>query len=93
MRSVLAVVANIFAHQPFQVPFIEYDDMIEQIFSTAANPAFGDAVLPWASEAGPFGLDAETLRGIDHFQIEVCSTIKDQVAGYRVVGKGLAQLL
>jgi hypothetical protein len=64
MRSVLAVVANIFAHQPFQVPFIEYDDMIEQIFSTAANPAFGDAVLPWASEAGSFGLDAETLHGI-----------------------------
>lgn len=29
MRSVLVVVTNIFAHQPFQVPFIEYDDMIK----------------------------------------------------------------
>ena len=82
MRSVLVVVANIFAHQPFQVPFVKYNDIVKQVSATVADPALGDAILPWASEARPFGLDCE-----------ICTAIKDQMAGRRIVGKGLAQLL
>jgi hypothetical protein len=62
VRSVLVVVADILAHQSFQMSLVEHDHMVEQIPATVANPAFGDAVLPGTSEAGPFGRNAETLN-------------------------------
>jgi hypothetical protein len=67
--------------------------MVEQIPAAVAYPAFRDAVLPWASEAGLLGLDAEALDRVNHFFIELGAAIKDQVTGRRVEWKCLAQLL
>src|SRR5882724_10388184 len=72
MRSIFMVVPDVFVHQPFQMPLIHHDHMVNQITATAASPALGDSVLPWTSEAGPFGLDAEALHSVDHLLIEVC---------------------
>jgi hypothetical protein len=44
-------------HEAFQMVFVEYDHMIEQFATTAANEPFRNAILPRASEAGPFRLD------------------------------------
>ena len=93
MRSVLVVIAYILAHQPFQVPFVKHDDMVEQISSAASHPALCNTVLPRASEADPIRLDAETLYGIDHFQVEICAAIKDQIAGSGVVQERIAKML
>jgi hypothetical protein len=73
--------------------FIQNDHMVEQIAAAVADPTLGDAVLPRTSEAGPLGLDAEALHRVDHFFIELCAAIKDQIAGRRVVRERLAQLL
>jgi hypothetical protein len=51
--------------------FIQDDDVIQQVSPTAAHPAFGDAIPPRASEAGPLGLDAEALHRADDFLVEV----------------------
>jgi hypothetical protein len=67
--------------------------MIEQIPAASAYPVFRNPVLPWTSEAGALGLNAKTLHCFDHFIIELWVAIKDQVAGSRVIGKRLAQLL
>ena len=93
VRPILVVIANVFSHQPFQMPLVEHDYMIEQIPSAITNPAFCNTVLPWTSEAGPLGLDAEALHCADNFLIEVCCAIEDQVGGHLVTRKGLAQLL
>jgi hypothetical protein len=58
---------------------IEDDYMVEQIPMAVADPALGDAVLPRASEARPLGLDAEAPHRLDHFTIELCAAIEDQV--------------
>jgi len=58
MRSVVVVVADVLGHQALKMAFVEDDDMIEQVASAVADEAFGNAVLPRAAEAGPFGLDA-----------------------------------
>jgi len=57
--------------------FVEYDHMIEQFATTAANEPFGHTILPRASEAAPFRLDAEALNGIDYVAIEIRGPIKD----------------
>ena len=93
VSPVFMVIVDVLKHKPFQVAFIENDHVVEQIAAAVTDPAFRNAVLPWTSEAGPLGLDAECLHGIDHFAIELCAAIKDQVSGSRVVGEGFAQLL
>jgi N-acyl-D-aspartate/D-glutamate deacylase len=58
MRSVVVVVADVLGHQALKMAFVEDDDVIEQVSAAVADEAFGNAVLPRAAEAGPFGLDA-----------------------------------
>ena len=48
MRPVLVIIAEVVFHEPFQMVFVEYDHMIEQFATTAANEPFRNAVLPWA---------------------------------------------
>jgi hypothetical protein len=38
---------DVLAHQPCEMPFIQYDDVIHQVSSTVNNPALGDSILPW----------------------------------------------
>jgi len=93
VRAVLMVIANVGGHQPFQMPFVEHDDIIKQIPSAIPNPAFCNTVLPRTAEARPLGLDAEALHRADNFLVEVRRAIEDQVGGDLVIRKGLAQLL
>src|SRR5271156_111532 len=67
--------------------------MVKQIPAAVANPTLGNTVLPRTLETGPLGLNAKALHGVDDFLIETRVAIKDQVAGRRVVGDCLAQLL
>ena len=59
MRAIVLVVMAVLVHQPFQMPFIQHDHMVEQIVTATADPALGDAVLPRTAEADPLGLDAK----------------------------------
>jgi len=93
MSSVLVVITDVLIHEAFQMPFVENDHMVEQISAAVPDPTFSDTVLPWASEAGPLGLDAEALLGFDHFFIELCAVIEDQITRRRIIRECLAQLL
>ena len=93
MGSVSVIIADEVIHEAFQMVFVEYDHMIEQFATTGANEPFRNAILPRASETGPFRLDAEDLYCIDHLASEIRSPIKDQVFGSAIVGEGFAQLL
>src|ERR1700740_1218027 len=73
--------------------FIQEDHMVKQIPAAVANPTLANPVLPWTLETGPLGLDAKALHCVDDFLIEARVAIKDQVAGRRVVGECLPQLL
>ena len=55
------VMANVFGQEPFQMAFVEHDDMVEQIATTGADGALGHAVLPGALVAGSLGFNAEAL--------------------------------
>lgn len=81
-----------FIHEALQMALIEHDHMVEQVPAAVADPTFDNAALPRTSEAGPLGLDAKALHGIDP-RIETGTAIKDRLAGCRVVSERLSQLL
>jgi hypothetical protein len=79
MSSDLVVIADVLAHQPFEMPFIPYDHMIKQVSSETVNPALGDSILPWTADSGSLRYDSEGLRCFDNFVVNICDAIKDQV--------------
>ena len=93
MCSILVVVTDVLIHQAFQMPLIEDDHMVKQIAAAVADPPLGNTVLPRTSEACSLRMDAEAFHCVDHFIIELCAAIKDQVAGRDIVRKRHAQLL
>src|SRR5439155_21760638 len=52
MGSVLVVVADIFAHESFQMPFIEHAHMLKQVSSATPNPTLCDSILPRTAKRG-----------------------------------------
>ena len=93
MSPVIVVVTNLLIHQPFQMPLIENDHMIEQITTAIAYEALGHAILPRALERSAYRLCAQDFRCPNDFCIEDGVTVMDQIAGSGIVGKGLTQLL
>jgi hypothetical protein len=93
MRPVLVFVADVFGHQPLQMPYVQNSDGIPQISSAVFHPAFGDAVLSRASEVGLLVSDAEALYRADNLLVEVRSSIEDQIVRRCIVRKCFAQLL
>src|ERR1700756_2281460 len=55
VRTVLLVVAHIFRHQPFQMPLIQDDHVIQQVSSAASHPTLGHSVLPGTAKGGAHG--------------------------------------
>jgi hypothetical protein len=76
MCSVLVVIADVLAHQPFEMPFIPYDHVIPQVSSTVTNPAFGDFILAWTAKAGSLRCDAKALHRFDNFLIKIVARSK-----------------
>jgi hypothetical protein len=81
MSPILVIIADVFFHEAFQVPLIQYDHEVEQIPAAASYPASRNTVLPRTSKAGSVGVDPEGLHHIDHFIVELRTAIKDQVSG------------
>ena len=52
VRAIVVVVRDVLAEQAQQMTVIEHDDMVEEFATDAADPTFGDAVLPWAPWGG-----------------------------------------
>ena len=85
MRPVLVIIADVVIHEAFQMVFVQNDHVIEQIPAARTNEPFRDAILPRASEAGPFRFDTEAPYCIDYVAVEIRGPIKDQVFGSAIV--------
>jgi hypothetical protein len=46
--AVIMVIGDVVSQQAKQVAVVEDDDVVEKLAADAADPPFGDAVLPWA---------------------------------------------
>jgi len=50
MRAVFVVLADVLIEQPFQMAFMECDDVVQEVAAAAFHPALRDAILPGAFE-------------------------------------------
>ena len=66
LRPVVVVIPDELVHEPFQMPFIHNDYMVEQIPAAGANPAFCDTILSWYFLTNYSGAESDLQ---DHFSI------------------------
>ena len=53
MCAILVVVRNVLGQQPFQVTFIEGNDVVQELATATAHPALRNTVLPGTFEGSP----------------------------------------
>ena len=51
------------------MPFVQRDQVVQHFTENAADPPFGDSVLPGASHTGPNGLDSACLQKAQHLDV------------------------
>src|SRR5258705_7745183 len=91
--AVIMVIGDVVSQQAKQVAVVEDDDVVEELAADAADPAFGDAVLPWAPGSRTGRLRAEGLHGRDDVGGERAVAVEDEVTRGGVERERLAQLL
>ena len=89
MGPVAVVVADIFVHEPFQVPLVHDNHVIKQVTAAGADEALRDPVLPRTLEGGSLWLDPEAFDSVDDAAVEVRGPIKDEIFWRGVIGKRL----
>ena len=52
MRAVIMVIRRVCGEKPLEMALVQGDDVVEQIASAAAHPAFRNSVLPGALDGG-----------------------------------------
>ncbi len=93
MRAVLMMVSNILREQSLQMAFIQRNNVVQQVSSTASHPPLRDPILPGTPEGSSLGNDPCRFHRCDHLQPELLIAIKDQVFVRGLKGKRLPQLL
>ncbi len=68
MRAVLKVVADVFREQPFQMAFVDCNDVIQQVSSAAFHPTLRHAVLPGTFEGSPHRTYLQRSNGYGDLQ-------------------------
>ena len=78
MRPVLMVVVHVLGHKPLEMPFIQNDDMVQQISSATSHQAVSDAILPRALKRGTYRPTSHFPRGRYHVAAKFRIAIEQQ---------------
>ena len=93
MRAVLVVVANIVREQAFQVPFVNCDDVIQEITAATPYPTLCDSILPRTFERSADWIHPKGSNRCRDFQSILGITIKDEEPRSGSKWKCFSQLL
>src|ERR1035438_2401076 len=93
MGSVAMIVHDVLRQKPPEMALIQGDDVVKQLTSATADPAFRNTVLPGALDGG---LEASNTHGLNcrgNLQTVFRIVIEDEKLGCRLVRKRFPQLL
>src|SRR5215475_2816074 len=93
MGSVLMIVVYVCSHESFQVSFVQYDHMIQQVSSATPNPTLGDSVLPGTTERSAHWLAAQGLGRADHVIPKFRIVVEEEELLRRCIGPSFPHLL
>jgi len=84
MRAVLMVVANILREPPFQVAFVNCNDVIQEITPATPYPTLCDSILPRTLERSADRIHPQGSNRCGDFQSILGITIKDDETSERI---------
>ncbi len=93
VRARGVVVAEVAAQTLSQVSLVEDDDVVEDLAADAANHAFDEGVLPRRARRGENLGDADPFHASPELVAVDAIAIAEEVAGRRVIGERLDDLL
>jgi hypothetical protein len=93
MRAVFVIVADVVSEQPFQMTFVQRNDVIQQISPAAFDPTLRHSVLPRTLERSSHRSDGHRPNRTHHLQAVLRVPVKDQESGTRSIRKRFPQLL
>ena len=93
VNPVLMVVAYVIPHEPEQMPFVQRDDMVQDLTAATSHPAFRGSILPGRLNARPLRFQTRRLQKRDDISIEFRIAVEDCITVRTSFRKGLAQLL
>jgi hypothetical protein len=85
MGPIIMVVAQVFGHQSFQMPFVQYDHAIQQISPATSYPAFGGSVLPGTTKRRSHWPHPRISHERYHFIAKLGVVVEQQ----KTVGRGV----
>jgi hypothetical protein len=90
---VVVIVADVLANEPPEMPFVQRDDMIENLASAASHPAFRNPILPGCLHTCAFRRRTGCLQESNHISIEFRVVVEDGITMRNRIGKCFTQLL
>ena len=76
MSSVLMVVEQVRRHQPFEMPLIQNDHVIQQVASAASHPTLSNTVLPGTAKGRARWLASHVSHGRNHIGAKLCVSVE-----------------
>src|ERR1039458_8784261 len=70
-------VADVFREQPFQMAFIQPDNVIQPIAPAAFDPTLRHTILPGTLEGGPYRAHLQRSNGYGNLQPVLCVPVED----------------
>ena len=88
MTSIFIVIRDVFFKQFAKMVFVEYDYMVQQLASAAADPALCHAILPRAPIECPYGANAKGFDRANDLLAEDRVAVEDQILGRSLKREG-----
>ena len=71
MGSVLMVIEDVLRHEPFEMPLIQDDRMVQEVSSATPDPALRDPVLPRTAKSSSGCLASQVSQRRNYIRSEL----------------------
>jgi hypothetical protein len=76
MGPVLVIVERVRRHQPFEMPLIQDDHVVQQLASATSNPALSNTVLPRTAKGRARWLTSHIPHSRNHIGAKLCVAVE-----------------
>src|SRR5947208_4159554 len=76
MRPVLVIVVQVRGHQPFEMPLIQDNHVVQQVASATSHPALSNTVLPRTAKGRASWLASYVPYSRNHIGSKLCVAVE-----------------
>ena len=76
MRPVLVIIEQVGRHQPFEMPLIQNDHVVQQVASATSHPALRNTVLPRTAKGRASWLASHVPHSQNHLGSKLCVAVE-----------------